>query len=140
VPADEVGMERRLRILGGVLILFGVVILGVDIALQLDDGLARSIADTSTCNSEPCTVDQLRTMGLFAGPITFLVLGGFGLALLKARVSQAPGPGERAQAHPAPVADGDVTERLRSIDRLREQDGISAHEHAEQRRRILDSV
>lgn len=114
--------------------------MGVDIAIQFDDGLARSIADTSTCNSEPCTVDQLRTMGLFVGPITFLVLGGFGLALLKARVTQAAGHGEPAAADPAPVADGEVAERLRSIDRLREQDGITANEHAEQRRRILDSV
>ena len=133
-------MERRLRLLGGVLILFGAVILGLDIALQLDDGLARSIADTSNCNGEQCTVGQLRTMGLFAGPISFLVLCGFGLALVKARVSEAPGPGQRPAADPMPVADGDVSERLRSIDRLREQDGISAHEHAEQRRRILDSV
>lgn len=133
-------MERRLRILGGILILLGAVILGVDIALQLDNGLARSIADTSTCNSEPCTVDQLRTMGLFAGPITFLVLGGFGLALLKARVTQVPAQGEQTSPDPGRVANGDVNERLRSIDRLREQEGISAHEHAEQRRRILDSV
>lgn len=133
-------MERGLRLLGGVLILFGAVILGVDIALQLDDSLARSVANTSTCNSEPCTVDQLRTMGLFVGPISFLVLVGFGLALLKARVSQVPDPGQRPAPDPVPIADGDVSERLRSIDRLREQDGISAHEHAEQRRRILDSV
>lgn len=133
-------MERRLRILGGILILLGAVILGVDIALQLHNGLARSIADTSTCNSEPCTVDQLRTMGLFVGPITFLVLGGFGLALLKARVTQVPAQGEQTSPDPARVANGDVNERLRSIDRLREQEGITAHEHAEQRRRILDSV
>jgi hypothetical protein len=123
-------MQRNLRILGGVLILLGAAALSMDIAIQLDDGLARSIADTSTCNSEPCTVDQLRTMGLYVGPITFLVCAGFGLALLKARVTPA--------ATSAP--DGDVSERLRSIDLLREQDGISAHEHAEQRRRILDSV
>lgn len=122
-------MQRRLRILGGILILLGVALLGVDIAIQFDDGLARSIADTSTCNSEPCTVDQLRTMGLYVGPITFLVCAGFGLALLKARVT-----------YPPPAEDGEVGERLRSIDLLREQDGISAHEHAEQRRRILDSV
>jgi hypothetical protein len=126
-------MERWLRILGGVLLLLGMVVLAGSIAIQYDDGLARSIADTSTCNSEPCTVDQLRTMGLFAGPITFLVCGGFGLALLKARVTPA-------SAGPGTAGDGDVDERLRSIDRLREQDGITAHEHAEQRRRILDSV
>lgn len=123
-------MQRNLRILGGVLILLGAVVLSMAIAIQLDDGLARSIADTSTCNSEPCTVDQLRTMGLYVGPITFLVCAGFGLALLKARVTPAA----------TPARDGDVSERLRSIDLLREQDGISAHEHAEQRRRILDSV
>lgn len=122
-------MQRNLRILGGVLILLGAALLGVDIAIQLDDGLARSIADTSTCNSEPCTVDQLRTMGLYVGPITFLVCAGFGLALLRARVTPA-----------APAPEGDVSERLRSIDLLREQDGISVHEHAEQRQRILDSV
>jgi hypothetical protein len=127
--ADDLVMQRRLRILGGVLILLGAAFLGVDIAIQLNDGLARSIADTSTCNSEPCTVGQLRTMGLYVGPVTFLVCAGFGLALLKARVT-----------YPEPATAGDVSERLRSIDRLREQDGISVHEHAEQRRRILDSV
>ncbi len=123
-------MQRNLRILGGVLILVGAAVLSMAVAIQLDDGLARSIADTSTCNSEPCTVDQLRSMGLYVGPITFLVCAGFGLALLKARVTPAA----------TPATDGDVSERLRSIDLLREQDGISAHEHAEQRRRILDSV
>lgn len=123
-------MERRIRILGGVLILAAFAFLGVDVAIHLNDGLARSIADTSTCNAEPCTVDQLRTMGLYVGPITFLVLFGFGLALLKGRVTQAPAQEEQ----------GEVGERLNSIDRLREQGGISAHEHAEQRRRILDSV
>jgi hypothetical protein len=133
-------MERWLRILGGGLMLLGAVVLAGSTALQFDDGLARSIADTSTCNSEPCTVDQLRTMSLFVGPITFLVCGGFGLALLKARVSRAQIQGEPAAVDQAPVANGDVGERLRSIDRLREQNGITAHEHAEQRRRILDSV
>ena len=133
-------MERRLRLLGGVLILFGAVVLGVAIALQVDDGLARSIADTSNCNGEPCTVDTLRTMGLFVGPITFLVLCGFGGALLKARFTSGPAPGDRAASEPATPVNGDVTERLRAIDRLREQGGITAHEHAEQRRRILDSV
>jgi len=133
-------MERRLHILGGILILVGLALLAVDVALQFDDGLARSIADTSTCNSEPCTVDQLRTMSLFAGPITFLVCGGFGLALLKARVTPASPEGKQPAPAPEPLADADLSGRLRSIDRLREQDGITDSEHAEQRRRILDSV
>ena len=80
-------MERRLRILGGILILSGLAVLIASITLQFDDGLARSIADTSTCNSEPCSVDQLRTMCLVVGPVTFLICGAFGLALLKARVT-----------------------------------------------------
>jgi hypothetical protein len=85
-------MERRLHILGAGLVLLGTALLGVDIAFQVDDGLARSIADNSTCSGGPCTMDQLRTAGLFAGPITFLVCVGFGLALIKMRLSQAQPP------------------------------------------------
>lgn len=85
-------MERWLHILGAILVLLGTAFLGVAIAIQLDDGLARSIADSSICNGEPCTPEQLRTAGLIAGPITFIVCIGFGLALLKARITRAQPP------------------------------------------------
>lgn len=85
-------MERWLRVIGALLVLLGTALLGMAIAIHVDDGLARSIADNSICNGGPCTVDQLRTAGLIAGPISFLVCLGFGLALIKGRLTQAQPP------------------------------------------------
>lgn len=133
-------MQRGIRILGAILLLGGAVFLAWTVALQFDDGLARSSAESSTCNYEPCTAEQLQRMTRIAGPIVFLVLSGFGLVMLKARVVDPPAAEERAASSTRSSADGDVGERLRAIDRLREQDGITALEHTEQRRRILDSV
>lgn len=80
-------MLRFLRTLGVVLMLAGVAILAVSIALQFDAGLAASMAKNSTCNSAPCTASQLASMALYVGPICFLGLGGFGLALLKVPIA-----------------------------------------------------
>jgi hypothetical protein len=133
-------MPRGVRILGAILLLLGLLVLTESIAVQFSDGLAGSIAANSICNSEPCTTDQYKRMSLIVGPVSFLVLAGLGLVLLKARAEKLPAQGERAASDPELVAEIDVGERLRSIDRLREQGGITALEHAEQRRRILDSV
>lgn len=102
------------------------------VALQLDEGVARAIAEESTCNSEPCTTDQFQTMMRFVGPVCFMVLGGFGLTLMKVRVQGVESK--------APTSSGDASVRQRSIDPLREQDDIAALEHADRRRRILDSI
>lgn len=94
-------MQLRLRLLGAVLLAVGAFALAATVALEVDEGLASGVAAHSTCNSGPCTTDQLQRMSLFAGPVTFLLLAGFGLALLKVPVEG---------------------ERLRAIDHLRSQD------------------
>jgi hypothetical protein len=133
-------MPRGIRTLGALLLLLGLVLLIGGIAVQVSDGLAGSIAAKSICNSEPCTTEQFQRMSLIAGPVSFLLLAGLGLVMLTARVEKLKARGERAASDPELVAAIDVGERLRSIDRLREQGEITALEHAEQRRRILDSV
>jgi hypothetical protein len=129
-------MPLGVRILGAVLLLLGLLLLSESIAVQFSDGLAGSIAAKSICNSEPCTTDQYQRMSLIVGPVSFLILGGLGLILLKARVQEPQAERERA----ASDAEIDLGARLRSIDELREQGRITAVEHDEQRRRILDSV
>lgn len=55
-------MPRGIRMLGALLVLAGVVIFATSVALQFDEGLARSLAEGSTCNYEACTPDQLTSM------------------------------------------------------------------------------
>lgn len=85
-------MIRGIRALGALLVLLGLAIAATCVALQFDEGLTRSLAANSTCNYEPCTPEQLASMALYVGPICFLVLGGFGLAMLKARVVMPDAP------------------------------------------------
>lgn len=131
-------MIRRIRFAGAGLLVLSVCAGVATVAIQLNSGLAQSIASNSTCNYEPCTAEQLQSLSLVAGPVTALVLAGFGLALLKARIIDRTVQG--ALAAPEIQPGGDVGQRLRSIDHLREQNAITAVEHAEQRRRIIGSV